>query len=100
MNHRVIVLFATAALALAITGCDKPTATSPVAAPAPPKAQSSSETKPAATSEAKAPAAATPAAVSPSTNVLIFRNVRSWRRQVDFEEALTELGMKFDVKLS
>ena len=53
---------------------------------------------------AKAAAAAKPAApaktVAASTNVLIFRNVRSWNRKPDFEEALTELGFKYDVKLS
>jgi len=38
--------------------------------------------------------------VAASTNILIFRNVRSWNRQPDFEEALTELGYKFDVKPS
>jgi hypothetical protein len=31
---------------------------------------------------------------------LIFRNIRSWNRKPDFEEALTELGYKYDVKLS
>jgi hypothetical protein len=52
---------------------------------------------------AKAPAAVTasPARTSAvSTNVLIFRNSRSWNRKPDFEEALTELGYKYDVKLS
>lgn len=34
------------------------------------------------------------------TNVLIFRNNRSWNRKPDFEETLSELGHKFDVKSS
>src|SRR4026207_1657070 len=38
--------------------------------------------------------------IAASTNVLIFRNIRSWNRKPDFEEALTELGFKYDVKLS
>lgn len=38
--------------------------------------------------------------IAASTNVLIFRNTRSWNRKPDFEEALTELGFKYDVKLS
>src|SRR5262245_35642034 len=35
---------------------------------------------------------------SVSRKVLIFRNVRSWKRKIDFEEALTNAGFKFDVK--
>jgi hypothetical protein len=56
----------------------------------------------AASAKAAAAAKAAPAAkaVAASTNVLIFRNVRSWNRKPDFEEALTELGFKYDVKLS
>src|SRR5262249_11722979 len=50
--------------------------------------------KPAATPE---PAVAAPKA---PTKVLVFRNVRSWRRPVDFEEVLTNLGFQFDVKPS
>src|SRR5690242_14151554 len=30
--------------------------------------------------------------------VLVFRNVRSWNRKVDFEEVLSELGVPFEVK--
>lgn len=52
--------------------------------------------KAAATTKATTPAKT----VAASTNVLIFRNVRSWGRKPDFEEALTELGFKYDVKLS
>jgi hypothetical protein len=100
MKHRVPVLLAIGVLALGITACNKPAAPEPAATPSTAKAQTPPEAKPAVASESKAPAVATPATPSASTNVLIFRNVRSWRRQVDFEEALTELGMKFDVKLS
>lgn len=54
-----------------------------------------------AAAKAAAAAKASPAkTVAASTNVLIFRNVRSWGRKPDFEEALTELGFKYDVKLS
>jgi hypothetical protein len=49
---------------------------------------------------AKATAPAKAVTATPSTNVLIFRNVRSWNRKPDFEEALTELGFKYEVKLS
>lgn len=35
-----------------------------------------------------------------ATNVLIFRNNRSWNRKPDFEETLSELGHKYDVKTS
>src|SRR5437870_2706086 len=56
------------------------------------------ESKPAAGGQAVKPAAA--AAGQPSRKVLLFRNVRSWKRKVDFEEALTNLGFKFDVKSS
>jgi len=31
---------------------------------------------------------------------LVFRNVRSWNRKIDFEDVLTDLGMSFDVKTS
>jgi hypothetical protein len=31
---------------------------------------------------------------------LIFRNIRSWNRKQDFEETLTAMGFKFDVKPS
>lgn len=34
------------------------------------------------------------------TNVVIFRNNRSWNRKPDFEEALAELGHKYDVRKS
>src|SRR5262245_44561527 len=37
---------------------------------------------------------------APSRKVLIFRNVRSWNRKRDFEEALTNSGFKFEVKPS
>jgi hypothetical protein len=100
MKPQTLLPLAIAAFALGIIACNKPTA---------------SETKPATpgTKEASAPIADAKAAAAPTpkaapapkasvsgTNVLIFRNVRSWRRKVDFEEALTELGFKFDVKPS
>src|SRR5258708_29968122 len=31
-------------------------------------------------------------------SVLVFRNMRSWNRKVDFEEQLTNLGFPFEVK--
>ena len=54
-------------------------------------------TPPGTASEKKLPTAL---AASPSRKVLIFRNVRSWNRKRDFEEALTNSGFKFDVKPS
>jgi hypothetical protein len=78
-------------------------AAEPPPAPAGSKTQATtpSKAKAEAAPDAKAKAAATPAVrAGTSTNVLIFRNVRSWRRPMDFEEALTELGMKYDVRLS
>ena len=102
MKDRIPVLIAIGVLALGITGCNKPAATEPATAPSAGKAQAQTPpgTKPSTPAEPKAPAVAIPTVAVASSNVLIFRNVRSWRRQVDFEEALTELGMKFDVKLS
>ena len=35
-----------------------------------------------------------------SRQVLVFRNVRSWNRRPDFEEILTDLAFKFDVRSS
>jgi hypothetical protein len=35
-----------------------------------------------------------------SRQALVFRNVRSWNRRPDFEEVLTELAFKYDVKPS
>ena len=100
MKHRVPALLAIGFLALSVTACNKPNAPEPPAAPSTTRAQSPPEAKPTAVPEAKAPGVAAPATQGVSTNVLIFRNVRSWRRQVDFEEALTELGMNFEVKPS
>ena len=45
-------------------------------------------------------AAVAPAKAVPSRKGIIFRNVRSWKRAADFEEALGNLGFKFDVKTS
>lgn len=104
--HRVSFLLALGigVLAFGIAACNKPVATESAAAPAEGKLQSQaktpSEPKPTVTTPTKAPPATARPATGSSTNVLIFRNVRSWRRPVDFEEALTELGMKYDVKLS
>ena len=59
--------------------------------------------KPASAEKKPAPAEGRAIAGAPAvaqTNILIFRNVRSWKRTPDFEEALTELGLKFDVKHS
>ena len=85
MKHRVPILLATAVTALSLAGYIK--------SAEPPSAKVS----PVAATKPKDLAPSTPNSV---TNVLIFRNVRSWRRKVDFEEALTEQEIKFDVKLS
>lgn len=50
--------------------------------------------------KAKASATATVTTTDGQTNILIFRNNRSWNRKTDFEEALTELGHKHVVKPS
>jgi hypothetical protein len=100
MKNQALLPFAVAAVALGINACNQPAGSE--TRPATPAAKeqnarvAGSETTPAPAPQA-APAAK--ASVS-SSNVLIFRNVRSWRRKVDFEEALTELGFKFDVKPS
>src|SRR5262245_8893845 len=97
MKPQSFLPLAVAAFALGTTACNKPTVAE--TRPAPP----AKEANPVAEAKAAAPAAkAEPAAKASvsGTNVLIFRNVRSWRRKVDFEEALTELGYKFDVKPS
>lgn len=102
MKDCVSALLATGVLILGITACNKPAATEPATPPSAAKSQAQAvpESKPATLVEPKAPAVAAPTVAGASTNVLIFRNVRSWRRQVDFEEALSELGMTFDVKIS
>jgi len=44
-----------------------------------------------------------PTALAQATShskILIFRNVRSWNRKLDFEETLTNLGFRCDVKKS
>ena len=78
-----------AALALGGFLCHASAADAPAKARAAEKEQTPADTK----ATAVAPSAA-------GTNVLIIRNVRSWKRKTDFEEALKELDQKFDVKLS
>ncbi len=85
------------ALALSLTACKKPATSEAPAAPTVSKEQNSPDAKPALTNESKPPASAT--SNSP-TRALVFRNVRSWRRKVDFEDVLTDLGYKFDVRSS
>lgn len=52
-------------------------------------------------SEGKAsPATTTVSPAAGQTNFLILRNNRSWNRKPDFEDSLTELGYKFEVKTS
>ena len=100
MKLRAHLPHAVVLFALGATACNKPAAveTRP-AAPAAKEANSPVADAKAAAAPAPQAAPGTKASVS-NTNVLIFRNVRSWRRKVDFEEALTELGYKFDVKPS
>ena len=40
----------------------------------------------------------TPASTNATRKVLVFRNVPSWNRMPDFEDALAELGLDFEVK--
>ena len=60
--------------------------------------QQSLQNKSAATADSKNPAAAK-TANSPAT-ALVFRNIPSWKRHPDFEDALTEMKTTFDVKTS
>ncbi len=85
------------ALALSLTACKRPAGSEAPAAPSVSKEQNSRDAKPVETTESKVPAVATS---GPPTKALVFRNVRSWRRKVDFEEVLTDLGYKFDVRTS
>jgi len=88
-------------ISLTTTGCKKPEASeggrTPPGTNAPAVVmQQAQEAKP-------AQAASTPP-VAATTNspmkALVFRNVRSWNRKIDFEDVLTDLGMSFDVKTS
>lgn len=83
------------ALALSGTACKKPAGSEPVTAPTASKEPGSSEAKPVPSAESK------PAAVPMSNSkVLVFRNVRSWNRKVDFEDVLAKLELEFDVRHS
>jgi hypothetical protein len=86
------------ALFLCLTACKKPGPPEPAKAAPASTEQNSPNPKPVAAAESKA---STVAATSDSTtNVLVFRNIRSWRRKIDFEEVLTDFGVKFEVKPS
>jgi len=65
----------------------------------PAKDPKAADVKAAAAAEGKAKESKV-AAAKPSRKVLVFRNIRSWKRKVDFEEALDNSGFKFDVKPS
>src|SRR5262249_50438751 len=56
--------------------------------------------EPAKAAVAKDKAKPAVAAANAPAKVLVFRNVRSWRRKMDFEEVLTNLGFQFEVKPS
>jgi hypothetical protein len=88
-------------MALSMTGCKKPVASEAA------KTSSASNTPLVATPqvpEAKPPPPTSTPPVVGTTNspikVLVFRNVRSWNRKIDFEDVLTDLGISFDVKTS
>jgi RNA polymerase sigma factor (sigma-70 family) len=57
-----------------------------------------SDVAPAAGAETKPPAISATAATNASQTILVFRSVRSWNRDPDFEEALTALAMEFEVR--
>ena len=99
-SHKLIVLaLAGSTLAFSLTGCNKPAGSQPPAvstASKDSKQEVSSEIKPAVTADSKT--AVTSA--NPAAQVLVFRNVRSWRRDPDFEEVLMAVNLPFDVKPS
>jgi hypothetical protein len=85
------------ALSLLPTACKESAGPKPAGAPAAVK----SEKQPATLSPAKKETTATPpASTNAPRQVLIFRNVRSWNRKMDFEEALANLAFHFEVKSS
>lgn len=100
-----ILVFPFAAV-LSLAGCKKADSS----APAPPPAAASSPAPAADTATATVTAKTnelprkTATLAKPTTNafgkVLIFRNSRSWNRKPDFEEALTEIEIAFEVKPS
>jgi hypothetical protein len=96
-SHLRLLTLLIPALALGLAGCKKPADSAQPAVPPAPAERKAAEAKPAIAADAKAPALA---ASNASPRFLVFRNVRSWRRQLDFEEALTSLEFKFDVKPS
>src|SRR5438132_13707169 len=78
-------------------GCKKQAASEPVPTPPISKQQSSQEAKPAPASETKTvPTPATNSAIK----ALVFRNIRSWNREQDFEDVLSAVRLDFDVRSS
>lgn len=61
------------------------------------QATSNSSSTPTAVST-PATAVATPAAKTTAGKILVFRNRPSWNRQPDFEDAMADMGMDFEVK--
>jgi hypothetical protein len=97
MKNHLMFPAAIAAIILGVTACKK-AAVSEASNPSP------VVTKP-TTPEAKpAVATARPAAADTTTNVsrtvLVFRDIPSWNRPIDFEDVLTDLGFNFEVKPS
>lgn len=95
-------------MAASLTAC-KPALTEPEAARSTPPTPTTAAAEPIAAAE-PTPASKAASKPEPSDNVaatkgennrvLIFRNTRSWRRKFDFEEALGELKVKFEVRPS
>src|SRR5882672_3389851 len=96
-QNGVLFMLAIQALAFSFTGCKKPALSEPDKPPIASKEQNAPVAVPAAPAPSQIPAVAT---TNSPLEVLVFRNVRSWNRKPDFEEALTELGVKFEVKPS
>jgi hypothetical protein len=102
MKPRLGLALVIPALAFVLNACNKPAGPQPVTVtpvtvtPAT-KDDNASEAKPGATADSKA---IVPAATNSSRQVLVFRNVRSWNRKMDFEEALTNMAFEFEVKSS
>src|SRR5436190_4760544 len=99
----IFLLVAVATIGLTVAGCKKPESSEP--AKTPPVSKPPVPMTELKTPEAKPPLAATPkpsiaSATNSPTKALVFRNVRSWNRKVDFEDVLTDLGMTFDVRAS
>jgi hypothetical protein len=80
--------------------CKKAQVAEPASAPPPAKEQNAVQSKSAPVEPTAAAVAAAQTPTRSPTQVLVFRNIPSWRRPIDFEQVLTNLGFSFVVKVS